>query len=479
MEPLSATIQQNLLTLLAYSEKSGRIISKRLDPALCEGEHRLIAELLINYWRQWDAPPGIAHTADLFSDILDDKNNRRAPTFRRILTFMRELWEQGINEGYVLDRFDISTEAQLLKDAVLRSAEQLQASQELAVPEIHRIWNEMLRYRKIEFHAGTTLVDVDSLFDFLESQYSEFPTGIPALDKREIGPSRGSAFLVIAPTGYGKSWFLIHLGKMAMNLRKKVLHVTLEMAEEEVKQRYFQNIFTISKREKEVPITTLEVESGELTGLGTEEITPEFTFHSRYVREDIETRVHLMAGKLQNVRIKQFPTSALTVEMLDAFLDNLEVTHKFIPDILILDYIKLMKTDAKNLRVSLGRTFEELRGLAIRRNLALVTAAQGNRTSMGAEWVRASHTAEDISLVQSADVAITYSQKPEEKKRGLARLYVDKFRHDEDKFGILLTQSYRLGQFVLNSMELEPAYWDYLKEDEVADDEPEEEEDDE
>ena len=165
--------------------------------------------------------------------------------------------------------------------------------------------------------------------------------------------------------------------------------------------------------------------------------------------------------------------------MLDAFLDNLEVTHKFIPDILILDYIKLMKTDAKNLRVSLGRTFEELRGLAIRRNLALVTAAQGNRTSMGAEWVRASHTAEDISLVQSADVAITYSQKPEEKKRGLARLYVDKFRHDEDKFGILLTQSYRLGQFVLNSMELEPAYWDYLKEDEVADDEPEEEEDDE
>jgi hypothetical protein len=61
-------------------------------------------------------------------------------------------------------------------------------------------------------------------------------------------------------------------------------------------------------------------------------------------------------------------------------------------------------------------------------------------------------------MVGTSDIIITYSQTAAEKNLGLARLFVDKARHERDKFGILITQSYRTGQFVLESTRLADSY---------------------
>jgi hypothetical protein len=269
--------------------------------------------------------------------------------------------------------------------------------------------------------------------------------------------------MLIAPTGYGKTWGLIHIGKQAIKLRKRVAHISLEMEEEEVVQRYWQNLFSITKRDAEAEVTTFELnDEGELEDFGLEVVTPEWTFQSPDLATEMETHVNSYAKYMDYLRVKSFPTSSLTPDKLEAYLDNLEVAEKFIPDMVVLDYVKLMKTDPRNLRVSLGRMYEELRGMSKRRNFALVTAAQGNRESLKATTVRGVHTGEDISLVQSSDIAITYSQTASEKKYGLARLYVEKARAEEDKFAVLITQSYALGQFALDAVRLPSDYWDQL-----------------
>ena len=52
-----------------------------------------------------------------------------------------------------------------------------------------------------------------------EKQQGEFSTGIKELDQRNIVPTRGALSIFIAPSGFGKSWFLIHLGKQALMQR--------------------------------------------------------------------------------------------------------------------------------------------------------------------------------------------------------------------------------------------------------------------
>ena len=104
---------------------------------------------------------------------------------------------------------------------------------------------------------------------------------------------------------------------------------------------------------------------------------------------------------------------------------------------------------------------------------------QSNRAGAGSAKVTDVHVGEDFSVVQTVDKSITYSQTEQEKKLNLARLYVSKNRNDEDKFTVLISQAYGIGQFCLESTMMHSKYWKRL-EDEVGDGrDPGDDEDDE
>jgi predicted PP-loop superfamily ATPase len=173
------------------------------------------------------------------------------------------------------------------------------------------------------------------------------------------------------------------------------------------------------------------------------------------INKDFKNRPPLM--------IKQFPTGSLSVAAYKAYLDGLERFHKFIPDVVILDYPDLFEMDSKNIRTETGRVYRELRGIAVARNHALVVASQGNRDSATSKLVTGEQASEDYSKIATADNVITYSQTMEEKALGLARLFVSQGRNDEDKFISLISQSYGTGQFCLNSTLMLSDYWDFVE----------------
>ena len=57
-------------------------------------------------------------------------------------------------------------------------------------------------------------------------------------------PARDTVTVLIAVLGQGKSWWLVHLGREALVRRKRVVHVSLELPQDQVMARY-QNIFAI------------------------------------------------------------------------------------------------------------------------------------------------------------------------------------------------------------------------------------------
>jgi len=144
---------------------------------------------------------------------------------------------------------------------------------------------------------------------------------------------------------------------------------------------------------------------------------------------------------------------------LRAWLDDLERVHQFIPDVLILDYPKLMSFDRRqDLRIGLGLLMEELRGMGVERNFAGFYPIQANREGESAKILSSGQIGEDYSLVQTTDNMVSYNQTNAEKALGLARLYVVKARNNADGFTVLLSQDYNTGQFVRQAAYLPSDY---------------------
>ena len=134
IERLNGTLQENIITLLAHNDEYGKIIAARVKPQLFEGEYRTIAERALSYWaRHGEAPKH--HMADLMDDILSDTRNRRSKSVERILRSMLEL-APNINAVYVTGELTRFNRGQRFKDAVLKSAEQLNSSSEVALEDV-------------------------------------------------------------------------------------------------------------------------------------------------------------------------------------------------------------------------------------------------------------------------------------------------------------------------------------------------------
>jgi hypothetical protein len=76
--------------------------------------------------------------------------------------------------------------------------------------------------------------------------------------------------------------------------------------------------------------------------------------------------------------------------------------------------------------------------------------------------VTGEHAAEDYSKIAISDAVITYNQTLSEKALGIARLFVTAGRNDEDKFNVIIKQSYPIGQFCLESRMMDRDYWSIL-----------------
>lgn len=463
-EKPTKAVQENIICLLCHNDEVGKIVAGLVDTALFEGDYRVIAERAMAYWKKHNEAPKF-HTPDLVSDILEDKRHAKARTYANILDDMLAL-APHVNTDYILDQVRTFVRTQRLKEAVIRSAEKLNAKAELAVSEVEGIWSDLLRARETAFVPGMRLSDVDRFMSYFETHQTEFETGVKALDDAHVVPIRGGVMLFLGGTGKGKSWFLVNAGKRALLRGKKVLHISLEMSEEEVVQRYYQSLFSIAKRDVDIPDIARFVKDkyGKFSTIEFDPVEPEFALTSGELKLELSNHLEWLGTKLNNLVVKRFPTRQLTIAGLRAYIDTLEATEGFIPDEIILDYIGIMATDVRNHRLSLGRNLEEYRGICVERNVAGVTAHQGSKMGFMAREMNVTHVGEDWSLITTSDIALVHSATDEESEFGLGRLYVGKCRGEKDKWGVLLTQNYGIGQYCIDSLRLPKTYFEELKE---------------
>lgn len=460
-DKLASSLQLSVLAALCFDQGYGAIIAAQVKPDHFDGVWRNFAQQVLSYRKRYGRPPGDNYVADLAAQAT---LGRDGSLLKKQL--LPKLFEEAdsLNAEYTANRTSDFVRRQTLKGALFEAGDRFSQDNDQLSGDVENILRKALQTKHSVLNAGTFINDPQAL-RFAEPRDDIIPLGIPELDRMRIGLIPKQMLLYLAPKGSGKTWFCVHCGKQAILQRLKVAHYSLEMDEEEIVPRYYQSLFGAALTPDKYNMTALVFdEIGRLSGFKTKKVKPKLDFQQPGIRKILRAKMEKFGTRLGGLVVKSFPTGTMTVAQLTGHLDYLEEVEEFVPNVLIVDYPKLMHTDRNNIRVEIGRNVEELRGVAGKRNMALVVPHQGSRATIGAKHTRSKDAGEDISVIQTADTVLTYARTMAEEQRGLGRLTVEHARKSRGGETILLSQSYDTGQYVLNSASMQKAYWERMKE---------------
>lgn len=463
-ERLSPALQENILALLCFDDKTARTIRTAVgSPKLFESKiYREIAGVAIDFLDTYKEPIK-EHLADELEHIISGSDRLIAQQYEKLVKQLHAEHKQ-INSVYIISQLHRFVRLQTMKSALIASVE---AAEEGDIEKVEVLWQNALASQVTTFEGGIDLGNVDQSLAFLENTEAPMLIGVKVLDDHGIGPSPGTVTMVQAPLKRGKTWFLMHIGKWGLLQHKCVVHITLEMSEQKTTQRYHQTIFGITKYETSVKVPMFtKSRDGTMSDLGFETIET-MAYNDPDIRPKLAKLLKRRGSRWAPFRIKGFPSGSLTIDGLDAYLDGLERFEGIIPDLLILDYAELMNMggtgkDAGDKRAAIGSTFVKLRGLATRRNMAVVTASQTNRAGINKTVSDETDTAEDISKGFTVDTIITYNQTKAEYELGLARLFVAAHRDGEGRQTALISQNYKSGQFCIDSVLVNSKHFEFI-----------------
>lgn len=473
---------ENILTLCCFDNNNkANIIFNLIDPAIIGNQfYQNIYLKIKDYHAIYKVSPK-EHISDLLQTELSGKSNE---IYKRLLMSLYKS-KDNLNTEFVLSSLSKFIESQNLKQAIIEAGELTQAG----LVDQAKLTLQTFGKGNIQsqiFNPGIRLSEFKKAFERL-AQQTHIQTGIKVLDSIGACPTPKELYILLGMSNAGKSWFLIHLGKMALLQNKKILHVTLEMSENEVLKRYYQSLFALTTQHSEkaydISLLNRDIEVLKSIDQGIIEYPankPILNFSNLYgdvaIKSSSQTIETWLAKRLNhpmfdNLIIKEFPSGLLTMNMLEAYLDSLASLYNFVPDMVLLDYLDLMAMSSENKRIETGNLFIAYRGLAQQRNFAGVSVTQGNREGENARILTGKHLSEDFSKKFTVDTLITFNQTESELRLRLARLWLDKFRTGIKQNQLfLITQNYNLGQFCLDSIVLNKENSNILKERNVQND---------
>ena len=232
-------------------------------------------------------------------------------------------------------------------------------------------------------HVGHDyLTDYQERYDFYHLKEERIGFGLEYFDKITKGGIPNKTLnIALAGTGVGKSLFMCSFASNVLLQGKNVLYITLEMAEERIAERIDANLL-------DTPIQDIV----------------------EIPRPMFETKVTNIQSKTQGkLFIKEYPTASAHSGHFDALIKELQLKQDFIPDIIFIDYLNICNSSRYragsnvNSYTVVKAIAEELRGLAVKHQVPIVSATQTTRSGFSSTDVSLTDTSESFGLPATAD----------------------------------------------------------------------------
>jgi len=327
-------------------------------------------------------------------------------------------------EDYYLDIIEDFAKKEAMKDAIKQS---LMLIKENRMDETEALVRKALTVSRTVDIGQSYFKDVKDRWDrtYNAQDVDKYKTLLPSLNRSlEGGLGAKELAMVIAPPGVGKSLWLVNQAVQSMIEGRKVLYVSLEMSEDKIAQRFDSVATLIPQSQLKDPTAQLKV--GERLSI----------FQNNFPDSKLV--------------IKEFPTGTATVNSLRALLVQLKNYEDFEPDVVIVDYLELMRPVRENQHEyqAQQRIAEELRGFAMENGCLIWTATQTNRQGRAVKIITDAELGDSYGKIRTCDFAVSLNQSEEEFDNGRMRAYVVKSRNGRPRFTVPMEVDYNILKMV-------------------------------
>jgi len=217
----------------------------------------------------------------------------------------------------------------------------------------------------------------------------------------------------IGGTNVGKSIVLCNDAANYVRQGKNVLFITCEMAKEKVTRRISANLFDMNLED-----------------------------YDKLVEDPMKVKKKLKQFRDNNfmhdpgnLRIKELPTGQGTVLDVERYIKEVEENLHYKVDVVIIDYINIMcnyrQPNSENTYLKIKMLAEDLRGLAVKYDVLMITASQIGRGALDGSDINITDVSESMGLIHTCDNVI----------------------------GIIQTEEMRIGEKIPDKQETQPYYW--------------------
>ena len=413
---MSVSMSQVIINNLVYnSEYFGKVIPFLEVEYFARGPYRIAFELIHDYFKQHNGSPSVS----ALSIMLDKKQNLNQKEFDGTKTLIGMIEQAPENMKWLVDETEKFVQERAM-DIALSEALAIRENfskplgeQDRKIKDIGAIPEIMKKALSVGFtfdvgHEYKT--GSEARWKSYTEKTSKIPFMTHMLNKiTKGGVELKTLNLLLAGSNVGKSLGLCHLASEYLLRGLDVLYVSMEMSEEAVGKRIDANLLDISLD---------DLDSG---------LILEKEYYNRFDKKVIKTGVG-------NLFVKQFPTGGASSTHINTLLDELEVKKGFKPQVIIVDYLGIMCSSrikfSENTYTLVKSIAEELRGMAIERNVVIWSAAQTTRGAWDTVDINMSDVAESAGLVHTADMILAIAESEE-----LADLGQQMFKQIKSRYG--------------------------------------------
>jgi replicative DNA helicase len=383
MERLEHTILRNLTTNDEYVRKVIPFLNEDYFSGI---EDKLLFNEIRNFITKYNVPPSLDAllievdriSGKFASDEVIANMKQTVESFRHSEDETTMEWLVDMTEKFCQDKalFNAMTKSLSIMDG---------SEKKLAKGSIPQLLTDALSV-SFDPHVGHDYFgQADSRFEYYHRKEEKIPFDLEYFNLITNGGVENKTLnIIMGPIGGGKSLGLCHLAACYLHQGLDVLYITLELAEEKVAKRIDANLLNLDFND------LMELNKGD------------------YINK-IEKLSNSTRGKLI---IKEYPPATASVSHFRSLLNELRLKKKFVPKVIIVDYLNLAVSARYRNDNNVGSyrlvqsVAEELRGLAVENNLPLWSATQLNRGGMKSSDPGMTDTSESMGLPATCDFMV-------------------------------------------------------------------------
>ena len=214
------------------------------------------------------------------------------------------------------------------------------------------------------------------------------------------GYGKGDLVLLFGNPGGGKSWGVISMGAYAAALGYNVIHYTMELSEGYVGKRY-DSVFS---------------------GVDVDKLD--------HHRPEVEEAITKIKGK---IIIKEYAPKRASLDTIEAHIQQLEHQNEFKPDMIIIDYLDLLRTKSrKERKEEIDDVYTDAKGLAKQLEIPIISPSQANRTGADEGILQAKNAAGSYDKIMIGDIIVSLARGRKDKVNGTGNWHIIKNRYGVD-----------------------------------------------